>query len=238
MVARGDLAVETSPESVPIVQRKMIGLAMQYAHPVIVATQMLATMTETPEPTRAEVSDVATAVLVGADCLMLSDETANGKYPLEAVRTMKRIIKYTEENAPVKPLFTEITEHASRHNAICAAVILLAREVNAVCIVAETKSGATALQIASRRPDTPILAVTSDERVCNQLALVYGTKSFVRPDDKFAASKLTDWLRRSKLLNKGDMIVTAAGQYPGVVGTTDTINNQYKEQVGVHKTDN
>ena len=180
-------------------------------------------MMESPEPTRAEVSDVATAVLVGADCVMLSDETANGKYPIEAVKTMKRIIKYTEDNAPVKPLFTELVENASKQNAICSAVINLAREVHAICIVAETKSGATALQIASRRPDTHLLAVTSDQRVCNQLSICYGTKSFVRPDDRMAASKLGDWLKRSKVLNKGDIIVSASGQYPGVVGTTDTI---------------
>lgn len=223
MVARGDLAVETTPESVPIMQRRMIGLGMQYAKPVIVATQMLATMTESPEPTRAEVSDVATAVLVSADCVMLSDETANGKYPIEAVKIMKRIIKYTEDNAPVKTLFTEIQQNATRQNAICNAVIALAREVHAVVIVAETKSGATALQLASRRPETPIIAVTSQAHVCNQLAICYGTKSYIRPDNKFAATKLTDWLQRSKTLTKGDVIVTANGQYPGVVGTTDTI---------------
>ncbi|MEI7632398.1 MAG: pyruvate kinase [bacterium] len=223
MVARGDLAVETSPESVPIMQRRMIGLGMQYAKPVIVATQMLATMTESPEPTRAEVSDVATAVLVGADCVMLSEETAAGKYPIEAVKVMKRVIKYTEENAPIKPLFTELVENTGRQNAICSAVISLAREVGATVIVAETKSGATALQISSRRPDTPIIAVTSQAHVCNQLAIAYGTKSFVRPDNKFAATKLTDWLRKSRVLSKGDVIVTASGQHAGIVGTTDTI---------------
>lgn len=223
MIARGDLAVETSPESVPIMQRKMIGLGMKHAKPVIVATQMLMSMTDSPEPTRAEVSDVATAVLVGADCVMLSEETAAGKYPIEAVKTMKRVIRYTEDNAPVKPLFVDVEERSSRQNAICATVILLAREVGAKAIVAETKSGATAVQISSRRPGMPILAVSSDERVCNQLSIVYGTKSFLRPDDRLAASKLTDWLRRSKILNSGDVIVTASGQYPGVVGTTDTI---------------
>lgn len=223
MVARGDLAVETSPESVPIMQRRMIGLGMHYAKPVIVATQMLATMTESPEPTRAEVSDVATAVLVGADCVMLSEETAAGKYPIEAVQTMKRVIKYTEDNAPVKPLFTELIEKSSRQNAISSAVIGLAREVGAVVIVAETRSGATALQIASHRPEIPLLAVTSDSRVCNQLAIAYGIKSFLRPNNKLAANKLTDWLLKTKVLRKGDMIVSASGRYPGVVGTTDTI---------------
>ncbi len=223
MVARGDLAVETTPESVPIMQRRMIGLGIKYGKPVIVATQMMATMMDSPEPTRAEVSDVATAVLVGADCVMLSDETANGKYPVEAVATMKRIIRYTEDNAPLKPLFMESIERQSNQHAICSTIINLAREVRATAIVAETKSGATALQIASRRPETPLLAVTSDQRVANQLSLCYAVKAFTRPDNKFAATKLTDWLRRSNVLSKGDVIVTASGQYPGVVGTTDTI---------------
>jgi pyruvate kinase len=223
MVARGDLAVETSPESVPIMQRRMIGLGMKYAKPVIVATQMLATMTESPEPTRAEVSDVATAVLVGADCVMLSEETAAGKYPVEAVKVMKRVILYTQANAPLKATFHDNEETHSSQAAICSTIIHLAREVGATAIVAETKSGATAIQIASRRPDVPIMAVTSDARVCNQLCLVYGTKSFLRPDNRLAAVRLTDWLQRSNLLRKGDIVVTASGRYPGVVGTTDTI---------------
>ena len=102
-------------------------------------------------------------------------------------------------------------------------MIGLAREVGAVVIVAETRSGATALQIASHRPEIPLLAVTSDSRVCNQLAIAYGIKSFLRPNNKLAANKLTDWLLKTKVLRKGDMIVSASGRYPGVVGTTDTI---------------
>jgi pyruvate kinase len=223
MVARGDLAIETLPESVPIAQRKIIGLGLRYAKPTIVATQMLASMTELPEPTRAEVSDVATAVVIGADCVMLSDETANGRYPIEAVKVMKRVILYTEANNPVAVTFPGTEKQHNRQTAISKAIIDLAINVKASAIVAETKSGATALQISSYRPLVPIIAVTSDMQVSNQLSIVYGTKSYVRPVDPFAATKLTNWLLQKKVLGKGDIVVTASGQYPGVVGTTDTI---------------
>jgi pyruvate kinase len=179
-------------------------------------------MTDMPEPTRAEVSDVATAVLVGADCVMLSDETANGQYPIEAVRMMKRVIRYTESHAPLKALFPEQDER-TRQSAISKAIISLAESIRAVAIVAETKSGATALQIASRRSEIPVIAVTSDVRTAQQLALVYDVKSYVRPVSALAASKLTDWLRKNDVLEPGDVVVTASGQHPGVVGTTDTI---------------
>ena len=179
-------------------------------------------MTEHPEPTRAEVSDVATAVIVGADCVMLSDETASGRYPIEAVKIMKRVILYTQENADVRAQFPEHHEH-TRQSAISSTIISLADAVHARTIVAETKSGATVLQIAARRPSIPIIAVTSEERVTHQLAIVFGTKSYTRPVDKMAATKLTDWLRLNKVLKEGDVVVTASGRHPGVVGTTDTI---------------
>ena len=222
MVARGDLAVETPAESVPIVQRQIIGLGLKYAKPTIVATQMLASMTELPEPTRAEVSDIATAVLVGTDAVMLSEETASGNYPLEAVAMMKRVIRYTETNAPLKAIFPSNTTH-SRQSAISTGIISLAESIQATAIVAETKSGATALQIAARRPDIPIVAVTNDVRTAQQLAIVYGVKSYVRPPSSQAAVRLTNWLQQLKVLRKGDVVVTASGQHPGVVGTTDTI---------------
>jgi pyruvate kinase len=222
MIARGDLAVETMAESVPIVQRQIIGLGQRFAKPTIVATQMLASMTESPEPTRAEVSDVATAVLVGADCVMLSDETANGNYPVEAVKTMKRVIKYTEQHTPLKVTFPD-HEDRSRQASISRAVINLAENIAAAAIVVETKSGATALQISALRSTIPLIAVTSETRTAQQLSIVYNIKSYERPVDPHAAVKLTDWLRKNKVLNKGDIVVTASGQYPGVVGTTDTI---------------
>ena len=222
MIARGDLAVETLAESVPTVQRQIVGLGRKYAKPTIVATQMLASMCDQPEPTRAEVSDVATAVFIGADCVMLSDETANGSYPIEAVETMKRIIRYTEANTPLKVSYEQDRE-PSRQLAISSSVISLAENIAAKAIVAETKSGATALQISAHRPLIPIIAVTSDVTTAQQLAIAYGVKSYIRPVDVLAASKLTDWLQKNKVLLKGDIVVTASGNHPGVVGTTDTI---------------
>lgn len=223
MIARGDLAIETLPESVPIEQRRIIGLGLKLSKPTIVATQMLASMIDNPEPSRAEVSDVATAVILGADCVMLSDETANGKYPIEAVKVMKKIILYTENNMPLTVSFSDNQKEHSRQASISRAILNLAENIEASAIIAETRSGATALDIASRRPTSPIIAVTSDATTAQQLTIVYGVKSYVRPVDKLAASKLTDWLRSHRILAKGDIVVTVSGKYPGVVGTTDTI---------------
>jgi pyruvate kinase len=222
MIARGDLAVETPLESVPIVQRQIIGLGMRFGKPTIVATQMLASMVENPEPTRAEVSDVATAAILGSDCVMLSDETANGKYPIKAVETMKRIILYTQDHEPLSVVYPTYEDH-SRHTSISRALISLAENISAKAIVAETKSGATAFDIASRRTRVPIIAVTSEDRTAQQLAIVYSVKSYVRPIDANAANKLTNWLLEQDVLHAGDTVVTASGQYPGVVGATDTI---------------
>ena len=222
MVARGDLAIETEPESVPIIQQKIITLGRIYAKPTIVATQMLASMTESSEPTRAEVSDVANAVLNGADCVMLSDETASGRFPLESVKTMKRVIRYIQEHTPPTELSASGDED-TKQASIGRAVINLAENINAVAIVAETKSGITAYEISSHRSKIPIIAVTSDIRTAQQLALAYNTKSYLRPVDSQAATKLTNWLHKMKVLHKGDVVVTASGRYPGVVGATDTI---------------
>ncbi len=222
MVARGDLATEMTPEAVPVVQRKITALGLRLAKPTIVATQMLASMVHEAEPTRAEVSDIATAVILGSDCLMLSDETASGKYPISAVEVMKRVIKYIEANHIVEVDFLDNAE-GGQSRAISGAAILLADSVGAKAVVAETKSGATAMQLSAQRPNRSIIAVTFDNHVAQQLALVYGVKSYVRPSDKLAATKLTNWLNQKKVLNKGDIIVTASSKYPGVVGTTDTI---------------
>lgn len=226
MIARGDLAYEVSPEAVPTLQRKIISLCRQYGKLSVVATQMLSSMTENPEPTRAEVSDVATATILQADALALRDETANGKYPIESIEMMKRIINYTERNSPVKKVhFTDEDEHSGNpfQQAIAKAIITLARQVDATAIVAETRSGGTALAIASQRPTRALIVVTSSQKVAQQLSILYGAKAFVRKDGKMQATKLTDWLVQNKVLKTGDIVVTASGQHPGKIGTTDTI---------------
>ena len=222
MIARGDLAIETLPESVPVLQRKIIGLCLRYEKISIVATQMMLSMMEQPEPTRAEVSDVATAVIVGADAVMLSDETANGRYPTQAVKMMEKIILYTQENSNVKAQFTDNHEY-SIPEAIAAVILDLALKVEAKAIVAETASGRTAQSIASWRPRLPLIVVTPSDRTAQQLALLYGALTFTRPVDAYAATKLTDWLRDQHIFKSGDKIVTASGKYPGLVGGTDTI---------------
>lgn len=226
MVARGDLAVEAGAEVVPIVQRQIIGLCQKYGKLSIVATQMMASMVDSPEPTRAEVSDVANAVILGADCVMLSDETANGSYPIETVASMKKVILYTQEHAPVRPIYYRETNTEDRQDAISSAAVTLASQLGVMGIVAETKSGATAASIAAHRPSLPIISVTSDDRVAQQLTLMYANKSFVRPDGETAGLELARELKSKNYFGDGTRpttVVVVSGKQPGLVGGTDTI---------------
>lgn len=222
MVARGDLAVEVGAEIVPVVQRQIISLCQKHAKLSIVATQMMSSMVDNPEPTRAEVSDVSNAVIIGADCVMLSDETANGKYPIETVESMKRVILYTQENVPVRPLASPL-ELDTTAAAISATAAEIARQLNATAIVAETKSGATAQRIAAHRPFRPIITVTNDARVAQQLALRYANKSFVRPEGDKAGIELAKELVANGYLPKESKLVFVSGRQPGLQGATDTI---------------
>jgi pyruvate kinase len=226
MVARGDLAVEAGAEVVPIVQRRIIALCRKHAKLSIVATQMMASMVDNPDPTRAEVSDVANAVIQGADTVMLSDETANGQYPLETVAAMKRVILYTQDNAPVAPLVGEVHGKSSQRDAISAAAVSLAQQLKVNAIVAETKSGATAADIAAHRPNLPIISVTSEPRAAQQLALSYANKSFLRPDGERAGFDLANELKAQGYFGDPAQSVTVAivsGRQPGLIGGTDTI---------------
>ncbi len=225
MVARGDLAVEAGAEVVPIVQRKIIALCRKYGKLSIVATQMMASMVSAPEPTRAEVSDVANAVILGADAVMLSDETANGQYPLETIAAMKKVILYTQENVPVAPITDTILGKKTHRNAIARAAVNLADELGASAIVAETKSGATAASIAACRPNLPIISVTSEPRAAQQLALSYANKSFLRPDGEKAGFELAHELRNNGFFGDDEKItvIIVSGRQPGLIGGTDTI---------------
>lgn len=223
MVARGDLAVEAGAELVPIVQRKLLALCRKHSKLSIVATQMMASMVDNPEPTRAEVSDVANAVIQGADTVMLSDETANGRYPLETVAAMKKVILYTQDNAPVAPIHDIIAKNVQL-DAISSAAVGLAEHLKVDAIIAETKSGATAATVAAHRPNLPIISVTSEKRAAQQLALSYANRSYIREDSPEAGFDLLKELKEEGLFGEGSVkAIIISGQQPGVIGTTDTI---------------
>lgn len=222
MVARGDLAVEVGAEAVPVIQRNIIGLCQKHAKISIVATQMMASMVSSPEPTRAEVSDVSNAVVFGADCVMLSDETASGSYPVEAVKSMRRIIMHTQNYARLHPLEVPIN-HDVVSKAICTTAVAIGEQLHATAIVVETKSGATAQNIAAYRPLRPVFTVTSDKRVAQQLTLLYATKSFVRPDGEKSGLNLARELAGLGMIEKPATLVVVSGRQPGLIGATDTI---------------
>lgn len=226
MIARGDMAYEVAPEVVPIVQRKVIALCRKHGKISIVATQTMGSMVDNPQPSRAEVSDVANAVIQGADVVMLSDETATGKYPYETVSAMRDVIRYTQEHAAVAPI-DDIVERGDDEslNAISLAAVELAEQIEADALIVETKSGQTAATIAANRPALPIFAATSDKRVAQQLALNYATRSFVRPDGEFAGLELAKDLKNQGFFgeNSSPTVVIVSGRQPGLVGGTDTI---------------
>lgn len=222
MVARGDLAIEAGAEVVPIMQRKITGLTRKYRKFVIIATQMLASMVDAPNPTRAEVSDVATAAITGVDCVMLSDETNNGKYPVEAVRTMKRILTYTEDNMPVKAVYAE-QEGVAERAPLSAAAVSLAHTLKASMLVAETKTGDTALNLSDMRPTVPIIVATPDHRVAQKLAIVYGCRSYYIKDTQYAATEAIALVEKEKRLVKGQKAVLVYGYGPEHGSMTDTI---------------
>lgn len=224
MVARGDLAVEAGAEVVPIVQRRLISLCREHGKLVIVATQMMASMVDSPEPTRAEVGDVANAVIQGADTVMLSDETANGSYPLETVAAMKRTILYTQDHAPVVEVKDHTTPSNAQRDAISAAAVHLSEQLGVDAIVAETKSGATATNIAGYRPNLPIIAVTSEPRVAQQLSLNYANRSYIRPDGERAGLDIAKELKTEGFFGHDPAtVIVVSGRQPGLVGATDTI---------------
>lgn len=224
MVARGDLAVEAGASVVPIVQRRIIELCRKYGRISIVATQMMASMVDSPEPTRAEVSDVATAVILGADTVMLSDETAGGKYPIETIKAMRDVILYTQDNISVDQVAVHVPEKSDIEDSISHAAVDLAATLKAKAIVAETKTGATAISVAACRPTVEIYAITPDKRVAGQLALRYAVRSFVRPEgDKLGLLLAKEQKDKGMLGEAPARVVLVSGRQVGLSGGTDTI---------------
>jgi len=224
MIARGDLAVETSPEAVPLIQKRIIRLCNERRVIVITATQMLESMTASPRPTRAEASDVANAVLDGTDAVMLSGETASGRYPVEAVETMARIVAAAEQGLEQAPIPAQAPSPAPFPAAVCAAGARAARETGAKVVVAFTESGTTARLLSKERPPVPIVAYTPHDAVRRRMALYWGVLPRAMrtiPNTDELIRELERSLREEKLAGSGDRIVILLGAPAGTRGGTN-----------------
>jgi pyruvate kinase len=225
MVARGDLGVELPLEEVPLVQKRAIEMARRWAKPVIVATQVLESMIDNPRPTRAEASDCANAVIDGADAVMLSGETSVGKYPIETVRTMARIIESTEEHGldRIPPLGSK---PKTRGGAITRSAVEIANQLDAKFICTFTQSGDSARRLSRLRPVKPVFAFTPVEHVRSQLALAWGIQpllvEFVSHTDEMTKQVDRVLLERG-LVEPDQLVVIAAGSPPGVAGSTNLL---------------
>jgi pyruvate kinase len=228
MVARGDLGVEIPHEEVPGRQKELVRACRIAAKPVIVATQMLESMVNAPTPTRAEASDVATAIYDGADAVMLSAESASGQYPREAVAMMDRIIVSTERHALYHSLIaagSDIEEDSAPH-AVAAAAAGLAESIGAKAIVGFTSSGTTVARISRKRPSLPILAVTPELQVARRMALMWGAHS-VHSEDAHSYEEMVtiaeQTVRREDFARPGDLVVVVAGIPFGQSGSTNNL---------------
>ncbi len=228
MVARGDLGVELPPEDVPIAQKRIIRAAQLRGIPVVVATQMLESMISAPAPTRAEASDVATAVFDGADAVMLSAETAAGQFPRESINIMDRIISRVERDDDWRlGIDAKRPEpEKSSADAISAAAVQVAHTIGARAIVAFTKSGSTALRVARERPDCPVLGLTTTEATSRRLAVVWGVHAALTDEVHSMTEAVESAVKTAQfegLAKKGDEIVVVAGVPFGEPGTTNAL---------------
>jgi pyruvate kinase len=234
MLARGDLGVEIPPEDVPAVQKRVLRRVRNAGKPVIVATQMLESMIEAPAPTRAEASDVATAIYDGTDAVMLSAETATGKYPREAVEIMDRIAQRVEGDTSYERIIN--ADHpgtrAEPSDAITTAAYHVARDIDAAAIVNFTTSGSTALRTARQRPDVPILCLTQNNPVAHRLTLSYG----VHPvhvegvENTGEALKVASKMAMEQgIADKGQRIVLTAGVPFNTPGSTNLLRIAWVE---------
>jgi pyruvate kinase len=225
MVARGDLGVECPLEDVPFLQKQVIEVARRHAKPVIVATQMLESMISAPRPTRAEASDVANAVLDGADAVMLSGETSVGEFPIETVQTMARIIESTEDHGLARMAAID-WQPRTRGGVIAKAANEVAERIGAKYLVAFTQSGDSARRLSRYRGSIPMLAFTPIAVVRSQLALSWGVETFlgepVEHTDEMVR-QVDEHLLRIKRVEEGDLVVVVAGSPPGIPGSTNAL---------------
>jgi pyruvate kinase len=230
MVARGDLGVEIGPEIVPLLQKRIIKAALDRGKPVITATQMLESMVQQPEPTRAEASDIANALLDGTSAVMLSEETAIGQYPLEAVQTMDRIAKAIEPSIEYRHQFPQPGDEPSVNQAMSNAACDLAEALGATAILVPTFSGRTASVVARLRPRRPVVGLSHHDYALHHMALEWGVTPVRMPEaadvEELWASSLESG-RRTGLLEPGDLVVLTAGTAVNIPGTTDMIKLAY-----------
>ncbi|MGK5549605.1 pyruvate kinase [Streptomyces sp. URMC 127] len=228
MVARGDLGVEMPLETVPIVQKRAVKLAKRNAKPVIVATQMLDSMIDASRPTRAEASDVANAVIDGTDAVMLSGETSVGKYPVETVKTMGRIVAAAEEDLLAKglPPLTERSKPRTQGGSVARAAAEMGDFLEAKFLVAFTQSGDTVRRLSRYRSPIPLLAFTPEASTAAQLSLTWGVETFqgpmVQTTDEMV-DQVDEYLLRIGRCRKGDRVIITAGSPPGTPGTTNMV---------------
>ncbi|WP_419872129.1 pyruvate kinase [Candidatus Pristimantibacillus sp. PTI5] len=228
MVARGDLGVEIPAEEVPLVQKNMIKKGNRVGKPVITATQMLDSMQRNPRPTRAEASDVANAIFDGTDAIMLSGETAAGRYPTESVQTMARIAERAEAALEYREMFTKQAnaQQTSVTEAISQAVANSALDLRAKAIITSTQSGFTARMVSKYKPKAPIIAVTTDEKVLRRLSLIWGVFAVLGPDADTTDEMFENAVKggmSTGFLNLGDTVIITAGVPVGRAGTTNLI---------------
>ena len=227
MIARGDLGVEIPAEEVPVLQKMMIEKCNHLGKPVITATQMLESMIQNPRPTRAEASDVANAILDGTDAIMLSGETANGAYPVEAVTTMTRIAEVTEQSAIYDHKSrTQESDDVTTTEAVCLASVRVASDLGAAAILTCTESGHTAISVARHRPDCKIIAITPHYETIRRMQLCWGVEAIKGSEninsDEMVKQAITGALG-ANAINSGDLVVVTAGVPSGSTGTTNMI---------------
>ncbi len=228
MVARGDLGVEMPPEEVPIIQKRIVQSCRDHGKPVVVATQMLDSMINAPSPTRAEASDVATAVFDAADSLMLSAETASGKFPVESVQIMDRIIRGVESDISYRQILEskKIRLEETTSDAISSAASQVVKTVLAKAIFTYTRSGATAKRAARERPTVPIIGLSPDRITARQLALIWGVHTIHALEPKSFSGMIDNACELAKkegIVKKGDFVVVTAGAPIGVSGSTNNL---------------